>query len=128
QKSQNEGRGFMDVRKMMNDDEILTLCDVIRQTSYDIHIYLGHGHLEKVYENALAHRLIKQKGALLLPFPFSPFVTFVIPFVTFVVNLPYQRNLHFSSTEMSEMIHHKGHKGTTKVTKSQKGSFLLLFL
>ena len=54
----------MDGRKLMNDDEILTLCDVIRQTS----------------------------------------------------------------TEMSEMIHHKGHKGTTKVTKSQKGSFLLLFL
>jgi GxxExxY protein len=49
----------MDVRKLMSDDEILSLCDVIRQTSYDIHIYLKHGHLEKVYENALAHRLIK---------------------------------------------------------------------
>nr|WP_044200615.1 GxxExxY protein [Oscillochloris trichoides] len=35
------------------------LCDIIRQTSYDIHIYHGHGHLEKVYENALAHRLRK---------------------------------------------------------------------
>jgi GxxExxY protein len=49
----------MDSRKLMSDDEILSLCDVIRQTSYDIHVYLKHGHLEKVYENALAHRLIK---------------------------------------------------------------------
>jgi len=39
--------------------EIMELCDVVRQTSYDIHVYHGHGHLEKVYENALAHRLRK---------------------------------------------------------------------
>ena len=31
---------------------ILQLCDVIRQTSYHIHEYHRHGHLEKVYENA----------------------------------------------------------------------------
>ena len=49
----------MDLGKLMSDDGILNHCDVIRQTSYDIHAYLGHGHLEKVYENALAHRLIK---------------------------------------------------------------------
>jgi GxxExxY protein len=35
------------------------LCDQVRQTAYDIHVYHGHGHLEKVYENALAHRLRK---------------------------------------------------------------------
>ena len=40
--------------KTIND-----LCDIVRQTAYDIHIYHGHGHLEKVYENALAHRLRK---------------------------------------------------------------------
>ena len=34
-------------------------CDPVRQTAYDIHVYHGHGHLEKVYENALAHRLRK---------------------------------------------------------------------
>lgn len=34
--------------------------DAIRQTAYAIHVYLGHGHLEKIYENALAHRLRKQ--------------------------------------------------------------------
>ena len=35
------------------------LCNVVRQTAYDIHVYLGNGHLEKVYENALANRLRK---------------------------------------------------------------------
>ena len=39
--------------------DIMELCDVVRQTDYDIHIYHGHGHLEKVYENALANRLRK---------------------------------------------------------------------
>ena len=35
------------------------LCDVVRETSYAIHIFHGHGHLGKVYENPLAHRLRK---------------------------------------------------------------------
>ena len=39
--------------------DMKTLCDQVRQISYDIHEYHGHGHLEKVYENALAHRLRK---------------------------------------------------------------------
>jgi GxxExxY protein len=38
---------------------IQELCDIIRQTAYDIHLFHGHGHLEKVYENALVHRLRK---------------------------------------------------------------------
>jgi GxxExxY protein len=37
--------------------DIFQLCDVIRQTSFDIHCFLKHGHLEKVYENGLMHRL-----------------------------------------------------------------------
>jgi GxxExxY protein len=41
----------------MND--INTLCDQVRQIAYNIHAYHAHGHLEKVYENALAHRLRK---------------------------------------------------------------------
>ena len=39
--------------------EINKLCDVIRETSFAIHKFLRSGHLEKVYENALAHRLAK---------------------------------------------------------------------
>ena len=39
--------------------EINRLCDVIRQTSFDLHKYFRSGHLEKIYENALTHRLTK---------------------------------------------------------------------
>ena len=39
--------------------DIKALCDQVRQIAYDIHAYHGHGHLEKVYENALGHRLRK---------------------------------------------------------------------
>ena len=41
-------------------DPVMELCDVIRETSFSIHCYLRSGHLEKVYENALAHRLHKK--------------------------------------------------------------------
>jgi GxxExxY protein len=41
-------------------DEVFQLCDLIRETSYAVHLYLHNGHPEKVYENALAHRLRKQ--------------------------------------------------------------------
>ncbi|NUM52444.1 MAG: GxxExxY protein [Candidatus Hydrogenedentes bacterium] len=40
--------------------DIKALCDVVRETSFAIHVYHGNGHLEKVYENALAHRLRKK--------------------------------------------------------------------
>src|SRR6478609_10530499 len=43
----------------MNSTEINKLCDIVRETSFAIHKYHRHGHLEKVYENALAHRLGK---------------------------------------------------------------------
>ncbi len=39
--------------------DIMALCDEVRQISYKIHEFHGQGHLEKVYENALAHRLHK---------------------------------------------------------------------
>jgi GxxExxY protein len=39
----------------MND--IKALCDIVRQIAYDIHLFHGQGHLEKIYENALVHRL-----------------------------------------------------------------------
>lgn len=40
-------------------DDIKALCDRIRGIAYDIHVYHGSGYLEKVYENALVHRLRK---------------------------------------------------------------------
>ena len=38
---------------------IMELCDIVRETAFAVHCYHKHGHLEKVYENALAHRLRK---------------------------------------------------------------------
>ncbi len=43
----------------MDHSNVKELCDIVRQTSFDIHCYLKHGHLEKIYENALVHRLRK---------------------------------------------------------------------
>jgi GxxExxY protein len=39
--------------------DVLELCNTVRETAFAIHAYHGHGHLEKVYENALTHRLRK---------------------------------------------------------------------
>ena len=44
----------------MKSDPINVLCDLVRETSFAIHRYHRHGHLEKIYENALVHRLRKQ--------------------------------------------------------------------
>jgi GxxExxY protein len=41
----------------MKEIPVNGLCDLIREASFDIHRYHRHGHLEKVYENALSHRL-----------------------------------------------------------------------
>jgi GxxExxY protein len=41
----------------MPKDRVFQLCDIIRETGFAIHEYLGPGHLEKVYEKAIAHRL-----------------------------------------------------------------------
>ena len=40
--------------------EIFQLCDRVRETGFAIHRYLRHGHAEKIYRNALVHRLRKQ--------------------------------------------------------------------
>jgi GxxExxY protein len=44
---------------MEDEQDIFHLCDVIRETSFALHCWLRHGHLEKIYENGLAHRLRK---------------------------------------------------------------------
>jgi GxxExxY protein len=39
---------------------ILELSTLVRETSFAVHRYLRSGYLEKIYANALAHRLRKQ--------------------------------------------------------------------
>ena len=43
----------------MPSESINSLRDLVRETSFAIHRYHRHGHLEKIYENALANRLRK---------------------------------------------------------------------
>jgi len=47
------------IEGMRTQKEIFQLCDQVRETAFALHRYLRHGHLEKVYENGLAHRLRK---------------------------------------------------------------------
>ncbi len=44
----------------MNESQIKQLCSTIRECSLAAHRYLRHGHVEKIYENALANRLRKR--------------------------------------------------------------------
>lgn len=41
------------------EDEIFSLCDRIREAAFSLHHHFRHGHVEKVYENGLTHRLRK---------------------------------------------------------------------
>ncbi len=45
---------------VQDSGEINRLCDTIRETGFEIHKFLRSGHLEKIYENALCHRLRKK--------------------------------------------------------------------
>lgn len=49
--------------------DIMKLCDLVRETGFAIHRYHRHGHLEKIYENALLHRLRKQGLEVEAQFP-----------------------------------------------------------
>ena len=44
---------------MMTDEDAKRLADKVRNCSLQLHSFLNWGHLEKVYENGLAHRLEK---------------------------------------------------------------------
>ena len=55
----------------MQNQDIKQLCDTIREISFDIHRYHRSGHLEKIYENALAHRLRKNGIKVEQQYPLS---------------------------------------------------------
>lgn len=54
-------------------DPIFQLCDIIRETGFAIHNYHRHGHVEKIYENALVHRLRKRGLRVIQQHPLSVF-------------------------------------------------------
>ena len=45
---------------MRDEEEIRRISAVVRETAYALHVYLGTGYIEKVYENGLKHRLEKR--------------------------------------------------------------------
>jgi len=53
--------------------EMKDLCDAVRETAFSVHSYLRHGHLEKVYENCLAHRLRKKGMRVQQQYPLTVF-------------------------------------------------------
>jgi GxxExxY protein len=52
-------------------ETVFDLCDIIRETGFAIHNFLRNGHLEKVYQNALLHRLGKQGVQVISNHPLS---------------------------------------------------------
>ncbi|OWK47288.1 GxxExxY protein [Fimbriiglobus ruber] len=64
---------FCRVIDMKDWSSINELCDIVRETSFAIHCYLRSGHLEKVYENALAHRLRLRGLSVEQQFPLNVF-------------------------------------------------------
>ncbi len=60
----------MDGNKWQSMNE---LCDIVRETSFALHCYLKSGHLEKVYENGLVHRLRKRGLSVEPQFPLKVF-------------------------------------------------------
>jgi len=55
----------------MQPSAINQLCDIVRETVFAIHRYHRHGHVEKIYENALAHRLRKAGVPILQQYPLT---------------------------------------------------------
>ena len=53
--------------------DIMKLCDIVRETGYAAHRYLRNGHVEKVYENSLANRLRKLGLKVIQQHPLSVF-------------------------------------------------------
>lgn len=51
--------------------DIFRLCDHVRETAFALHCYHRHGHLEKVYENGLLHRLRKSGTTVMAQHPLS---------------------------------------------------------
>ena len=74
-------------------DPVMDLCDVVRETSYSIHSYLRNGHLEKVYENCLVHRLQKRGISLQRQYPVDVYDEDGTPIGHFVADLLVQDEL-----------------------------------
>jgi GxxExxY protein len=57
----------------MTKDPIFELCDEVRETAFALHCHLKHGHVERVYENGLVHRLRKRAHDVVQQHPLRVF-------------------------------------------------------
>src|SRR5213593_1052127 len=57
----------------MTTREIFKLCDVVRETGFAVHRYHRNGHVEKIYQNAMLHRLRKLALEVEAEFPLTVF-------------------------------------------------------
>jgi len=48
-----------DVNEIWVDEKVNELCDRVRQIAYELHVYLGTGYLENIYERGMLNRLSK---------------------------------------------------------------------
>lgn len=76
-----------DPERFLMADEIMRLCDTIRETSFALHHFLQSGHLEKVYENGLAHRLRKRSVVVETQFAIPVFDEDTTPLGDFYADL-----------------------------------------
>ena|SRR5437870_10213766 len=74
-------------------DPVMDLCDIVRETSFAIHRYLRSGHLEKIYENSLAHRLRKKSITLRQQHPIEVYDEDGTPLGQFVTDLLVEEQL-----------------------------------
>ena len=56
-------------RATMSEQNVFPLCDQVREAAFALHRHLRHGHLEKVYENGLVHRLQRAGLEAVAQFP-----------------------------------------------------------
>ncbi len=57
--------------KNQTKSEVFKLSDLVRETGFAIHRYHRNGHLEKIYQNALLHRLRKQGVQVQAEYPLT---------------------------------------------------------
>ena len=83
----------MSIRGEYMTDPMMDLCDIVRETSFSIHRYLRSGHLEKVYENSLAHRLRKKAIAVTQQHPIEVYDEDGTPLGHFITDLLVEEHL-----------------------------------
>lgn len=88
----------------MNENEIHALCGVVRETSLAAHRFLRHGHNERIYESALAHRLRKQGFVVMQQQPLPVFDEDGTELGLFYADLLVERELIIELKAVSQLI------------------------